>query len=157
VNNPDNVLSSNAAEFATIDLDLSVLTGAAALEVIAPAGVTYPAGQIAGYTVSVPGAPLDASVIPQITISTSLNGTTQDTATFTQLLSANLLELLTNDTPFFLGVQTTKAFDSVEISADPVLASALATLDVYQACSNATGVGALAPVQGAPALPVPIP
>ncbi len=157
VNNAYNVLSGKASEYADIDLTLSVLTGAAALEVIAPPGVTYPAGQIAGYTLSVPGASLEASVIPQVTISTSLNGTTQDVETFTQLLSANLLSLLTNDTPFFLGVQTTKSFDTVEVSVAPVVASALAVIDVYEACSDATGVGALAPVQGAPTLPVPIP
>jgi hypothetical protein len=147
VTNPNNVIDSDPTNFASINLDLSLLTGSATLEVTGPSGTTYPAGQIPGFTLFVPNAALlAATVLPQITIFTALNGTQQESSSFLQVLTLDLLGLLSNNTPFYLGIKTTKPFDSVGITAEPIIAGALATLNVVNACSDGTGVGVLSPL-----------
>lgn len=144
VTNPNNVIDSDPNNFASINLDLSLLTGSAGLTVTGPSGTTYPAGQIPGFTLFVPDALLiAATVLPQITISTSLAGTQQESSTFSTLLTLDLLGLLSNNKPFYLGIKTTKPFDAVGISVAPLVAGALTTVNVVNACSDGTGVGVL--------------
>jgi len=147
VTNPNNVIDSDPTNFASINLDLSLLTGGAGLAVKGPQGVTYPAGQIPGFTLFVPNALLvAATVLPQITISTALGSTAQESSTFSGVLTLDLLGLLSNNAPFYLGIKTTKPFDTVAISAAPIVAGALTTLNVVNACSDGTGVGVLSPL-----------
>ncbi|MDI3316003.1 MAG: hypothetical protein QJR12_17575, partial [Mycobacterium sp.] len=102
------MIDSNPTNFASINLDLSLLTGGAGLAVKGPQGVTYPAGQIPGFTLFVPNALLvAATVLPQITISTALGGTAQESSTFSGVLTLDLLGLLSNNAPFYLGIKTT--------------------------------------------------
>ena len=146
VDNPANVVDLDDSNFAQFNLMLAALTGSAQITVTAQPGVVFPAGGIAGYTLSVPAAAvLAAQALPSITINTLNGGTQQETTTFTQVLSVDVAGLIANNAKFFLGLKTTKDFDAVQIVTSPTVAGALATLDVYTACSTATGVGSLAP------------
>lgn len=146
VTDPNNVIDDDPDNYASINLDLSLLTGSAGLAVHGPSGVTYPAGLIPGFTVFVPDAALlAASVLPQVTISTSLSGAEQESSRFTTLLTLDLLGLLRHNARFYVGIKATKPFDTVSISAEPLVASALDILDVVNGCSDASSVGALPP------------
>ncbi|MBX6421092.1 MAG: hypothetical protein IRZ06_08815 [Nevskia sp.] len=147
VSNPNNVIDSDPNNYASINLDLSLLTAGVGLSVNGPSGVTYPAGQIPGFTLFVPNPLLlSATVLPQIKITTFLGGTQQESSTFSQLLTLDLLGLLSNNNPFYLGIKTTKSFDAVDITVAPIVAGALATLNVVNACSDGTGVGVFSPL-----------
>ena len=140
-----NLVDGDPTNFAVIDQTLALLTGSIGITVTAQPGIVFPSGQIPGYTLSVPKATLaTAQALPNLTISTLLNGTaTGDTKTYSSTLNADVLGLLGNDAKFYVGVTTTKPFDAVRIVSDETLANALGLIHAFNACSNGSGVGAL--------------
>lgn len=139
-----NLVDADLTNVAVIDQQLSVLTGSIGVTVT-QSGSVFPAGQIAGFVLSVP-APLllSAQALQEITVSTLFNGApTGDTQTFSTTLSPQVQGLIGSDAPFFVGVATTHPFDAVQIVSAETLANALGQLNVYGACSNATGTGSI--------------
>jgi len=94
---------------------------------------TYPAGREAGFLVVNPKALLTLTALQNVNVRTLLNGTVQETATTSNLLTLQSLGLLGNPSEGFVGFKTTKAFNAVEVDVGQ-LASVLGTLDVYGSC-----------------------
>ena len=144
IDNEGNVIDNDATNFALFNITAALLSGSGEITVHAPTGVTYPSGNIAGFTLSIPLAQLvSAQVLPSLTVNTFLNGTASESVTFSSVLTADLLGLLGNDAPFFIGLKTTKNFNAVQIVDNATLANVLQQVRVFNACSNASGVGAL--------------
>jgi len=144
--NPGYVIDTDHTNFALMDTNVGLLGGSAQITVTAQPGTVY-SGGIPGFTLVVPAAALlDATVIPGITINTYLDGVLADTASYTTVLTADVLGLLANETPFYLGVQSTKPFNQVQIVDGFTVAGVLPTLRVFNACYDGTGVGELPPL-----------
>jgi hypothetical protein len=142
VENPGYVIDGDANNFALMDTTLALLGGSEQITVSAQTGLVFPAGDIPGFTVAIPAAALaDAQVLPSITINTYLDGNLADTATYSGVLNADLLGQLQDTSQVYVGVIATKPFDQVQIVDGAQVADAVATLRVYNACSNGTGVG----------------
>ncbi len=139
-----NVVDTDPNNFALFDITLALLGGSGEITVRAPPGVVYPAGNIAGFTLSIPKAALaSATVLPTLVVKTFLNGVFQENVTYSNILDLDLLGLLGNDAKFFVGIQTTKDFDAIQIEDRADAAGVAGQLRVYDGCSTATGVGAL--------------
>ena len=87
-------------------------------------GGTAPSGSYAVFGVSFPIATLELSLLQTVTVTTFRNGVAQESAT----LDATTLDLLgaiaVGDPRAFVGVKTTKAWDSASIGVAPDLISA---------------------------------
>ncbi len=144
IQNAPNIIDGDPTNFALFDLTLGLLGGSAEITVAAQSGIVFPAGNIAGFTLVVPAAELlSAEVLPSITIRTEFDGVPQETITYSGVLDADVLALLADETPFFLGLETTLPFNGVQIETAATLAEALAEVRVLNACSDATGTGEL--------------
>ena len=151
IDNEGNVIDNDATNFALFNITAGLLGGSGEITVKGPTGVTYPMGNIAGFTLSIPAALLSAQVLPSLTVNTFLNGAPSESVAFSSVLKADLLALLGNDAQFFIGLKTTKNFDAVQLVDNATLANVLQQVRVFNACSNASGVGAL------PASVLPLP
>jgi hypothetical protein len=145
IENPGNLIDNNVTNFAVIDTTVAALGGSAQITV-SDSGQIYAAGNIPGFTLVVPAAQLAlAQVLPSITINTYLDGVLADSASYTTLLNADVLGLLADETPFYVGVLATKPFNQVQIMDAATVANVLPSLRVFNACSDGTGVGGLIP------------
>jgi hypothetical protein len=131
VTNLPDVTDSNLTNFAAINLSLGV--AATGYIRVTDSTTTYPAGREAGFLVVNPAALLNLTALQNVTVRTLLNGTVQDTATTSNLLTLQALGLLSNPNEGFVGFKTTKPFNAVEVDLGS-LASVLGSLDVYNAC-----------------------
>jgi hypothetical protein len=131
VTNLSDVTDSNLTNFAAINISLGVL--ATGYIRVTDSTTTYPAGREAGFLVVNPQALLNLTALQNVTVRTLLNGTVQDTATTSNLLTLQALGLLSNPNEGFVGFKTTKPFNAVEVDLGS-LASVLGTLDVYNGC-----------------------
>jgi len=145
VRGTDNLVDQDVTNFAVVDVVAGLGGGGATIRVTEQSGVVYPAGIIPGFTLAVPAADLAVvQVLPAITIRTYLNGVaTGDSNEFSSVLSADVLGLLANETPFYLGVTATHPFNAVEMQTGSTLADVLPKLHVFDACSSGTGEGVL--------------
>jgi hypothetical protein len=144
IENPGNVIDSDVTNFALMDTTVALLGGSAQITVTAQPGASFPAGQIPGFTLVIPNAQLvDAQVLPSVTINTYLDGVLADSATYSTLLTVDLIGLLANEIPFYVGVIATQPFNQVQIVDGVTVADVLPTLRVLNACSDGSGVGAL--------------
>jgi hypothetical protein len=145
VSDEGNLIDGDATNYATFDLTLALLGGSAEVSVYDDPGHVSPAGNIAGFTLVIPAAALlNAQVLPSITIKTFIDGApNQPFTTYSGVLDADVLGLLADEEPFFLGVETTAPFNAVQIEIGATLADALGQVRVINACRNATGVGEL--------------
>ncbi len=131
VSNLSNVTDSNLTNFAAIKIALGV--AASGYVRVTDSTTTYPAGREAGFLVANPATLLSLTALQNVTVRTLLNGTVQETATTSNLLTLQALGLLNNPNEGFVGFKTTKPFNAVEVDLGQ-LASVLGTLDVYSAC-----------------------
>jgi hypothetical protein len=131
--------------FAVIDLVVGLVGGNAQIRVTEQSGVVYPAGNIPGFTLAVPAADLAlAQVLPSITLTTYLDDVaTGDTTTFSNVLNLDVIGLLADETPFYVGLVATQPFNAVQINVGSTLADALTEVRVFTGCADGTGVGAL--------------
>ena len=130
VTNLSNVTGGNPSNFAAINISLGV---AATGYVRVTDSTTFPAGRQAGFLLVNPSALLNLTALQNVTIRTLLNGTVQETATTSNLLTLQAIGLLNNPNEGFVGFKTTKQFNAVEVDLGS-LASVLGTLDVYGGC-----------------------
>jgi hypothetical protein len=94
--------------------------------------VVYPAGRTVNVGLVVPGSLVAASVLGNVSISTTLNGNVQDT-TPPGLLSLQLLGLIGSGSEGYATLATTKPFDGVRVNFGGTV-TAVSELDVHLAC-----------------------
>lgn len=115
-------VDGHLATYSTFSLTLGLLGGLLSSvdeSVLFPSQV--PAGTFAVFGVSFPTALVDLSLFNQISVTTYLGDTEQETTTYSQS-DLDLLGL-TADQPAFIGLKSHKAFDRVTIGLTPGLLS----------------------------------
>ncbi len=132
VNNPENVITEDTADYANIKIAAGVLnTGSIAVR---DALYTYPPGTLAGFVIDDLNGTLQADLFGTITISTYLDGVLQESKTGSDLIDAELLVLFINPDVGVhnVGFETTLPFDEIRITVG-ALASVLNDINVYGA------------------------
>jgi hypothetical protein len=130
VANPGNVINTSLTDFAAMTLAIGVGT----TDTLTVTGTTiYPAGRQAGFLLANPNGVLSLSLLSNITIQTLKSNIVQETATTSNLLGLQALGLLNNPNEGFTGFTTTKSFDSVRVTVNP-LVGLITESDVYGAC-----------------------
>ena len=142
--NPNNVIDGKLSTFATYQLTASLLGGpidSVDESVVMPAGVTVPAGKFAVFGVSFPSDTVGLSLLQNVTVSTSLAGVQQESNVETSTLLLSLLGATVVGQPaLWLGVETTKPYDTATLSLAPTLLSADVgdALHAYEFCVDGT-------------------
>ncbi len=144
VQNANHLVDTDLENFARFDYSVAVLLGGIAVQVHAPPGVIYPAGRVAGGTFSFPGVDLlEATVAPDLTITTFLEGEEQETTTLGgDTIILDIAGNVVNSDKFFAGLLTTLPFDTVEIFPSDGVVGALTQLQMFSACAGAVDEGA---------------
>lgn len=141
VKDPEAVIDFDPDNYALIDRALTAGYAIAGIAVRAQRGIIFPAGNIAGFTISIPAALVSAAVLPRIDI---IAGGTSDRFEYASYeLSTPVVDvagLMANEKRFFLGLHTTGPFNWLVIGITGA-ADALTEIRVYQACSDATDMG----------------
>ncbi|HZP12473.1 MAG TPA: DUF4394 domain-containing protein [Nevskiaceae bacterium] len=140
--NPNNVIDGNADNFARFQYSVAALLAGIDLTVTAP--TVYPAGYIAGGVFAFPGVDLlEVTVAPDLTITTLLAGTEQESVTLGgDTIILDIAGNVVDTTKFFAGFTTTKPFDAVRVLPSDGIIGALTQLDMYSACAGADSEGA---------------
>ena len=142
--NPNNVIDGKLSTFATFQLTASLFGGpidSVGLSVVMPAGTTVPAGKFAVFGISFPSDTVGLSLLQNATVSTSLAGVTQESNVETNALLLSLLgATVAGDPALWLGVETTKPYDTATLSLAPTLLSADVgdALHAYEFCVDGT-------------------
>ncbi|MGH8539067.1 MAG: Ig-like domain-containing protein [Stenotrophobium sp.] len=138
--NDSNIIDGNFDNFATMSVPVGLLTGAASVTVKSASPITPVANQSAGFIIGRPaGALVLAEIMSQIQINTLLNGKVQESTSATNALRLDLLgmELTGANSVALSSLPVTKPFDSLQLVFNSGLATALSSLQVYQACATA--------------------
>ncbi len=144
VANPNNAIDADPLSFASLNstVGLGLLNSDVSLTVNSNAPA-FPAGQSAGFIIGRPaGALLSAEVLSQLTISTLLNGTVQESLSSSAggilppLLRLTLLGMLGDSNTALLTITTTKPYDAIRVTFGTGVASALTTTEVFGACGT---------------------
>lgn len=141
ITDPAKAIDGDFDTFAVAEYDLGALdpalAGSVTLTTDLPGPV--PAGQVAGFIVSFPGGIVDASLLRNLTVTTSLNGTQQETVTSTGTLDLDVLGLIGGTDKALVGLRNTKAYNSVSLRVDSTLLTADVThaVNIYDTCINA--------------------
>jgi hypothetical protein len=122
VTEPDNVIDNDLSTFATYSLTLGLLAVIDSVDLLVHANKTISSGNYAVFAVRFPKAVLEASLLNQIKVSTFLADTLQESVTANN--SALDLLGLGTDARLFIGVKTTKDFDTASIALTPNVLSA---------------------------------
>lgn len=142
-----HVIDADPGNFALMDMTLVVTYGWTSVGVRAQPGVEFPIGTIAGYSLSIPPSMLlEAGVLPNLRISTWMGGQFgqfQEDRFFGRAALADVAGLLANSDRFFIGLTASKPFDTVVIDAFAGYAGAAQQIQVFEACSDATGTGGI--------------
>jgi len=142
--NPNNVIDGKLSTYATFQLTAGLLTpsiDSVDLSVVMPKGTTVPSGNYAVFGLSFPGGTADIGLLDSVVVSTSLAGAAQESNTLTQTLLLSLLGTnVSNQAPIWLGVQTTKAYDTATLQLKPSLVAVTAgdRLHAHEFCVNGT-------------------
>jgi trimeric autotransporter adhesin len=134
VTSQGNVINSASTTPASINSVAGLLGGGVTLKVT-DGTTTYPAGRQVGFELVDGSSLLSLSLLQNVSISTYLAGTLQQTATpQNNLLTLQALGLLSvNSNAGFAGFTTTKPFDEVDVKVSQVV-GVLTTVKVYRAC-----------------------
>ncbi|WP_084197004.1 Ig-like domain-containing protein [Solimonas soli] len=146
VANADYVVNSNVTDAATITVGVGALNAWRGIDVTASANapsytVPFPAGSRPSFVISNPNGPLVlAEVLSQIEITTLLGGTPQESSGTLTPLRLDLLGLglIDNKTQGLVSFPTSLPYDGIRIKLKSGLATALSTMNVYQACATTT-------------------
>jgi hypothetical protein len=141
---PNNVIDGKLSTFAIFQLTAGLLSpsiDSVDLSVVMPQGTTVPVGKYAVFGLSFPGGTADIDLLDSITVATSLAGVQQESNTLSQTLLLSLLGAsLVPGTPVWLGVQTTKPYDTATLELNPSLLAVTAgdRLHAYEMCVDGT-------------------
>ena len=147
VENTANLVDNADENFATISVPVGLLTGGASVTVNtapnASYAVPFPAGTTTGFIIGRPaGALVLAEVASQIEVTTLLDGEVSETSGDLTPLRLDLLGLqLTDSTAdelLSVSLTTTAPFDAIRLRFNSGLASALSSVQVYNACGQTT-------------------
>ena len=141
--NPANLVDTDATNFARFQYSVAALLAGIDVTVTAAPGTVYPIGYIAGGVFAFPGIDLvEATVAPNLTITTLLNGAVQESVTLGgDTIILDIAGNVVDQTKFFAGFTTTKPFDAVRVLPDDGIIGALTQLDMYSACAGADSEG----------------
>lgn len=154
VSHPERVVDPDNTQAGTINVGVGALNASRSIDVTAsaadaPYDVPFAAGSRPAFIISNANGPLLlAEVASQIQMSTLLNGAVQETTDNAvtplrlDLLGAELVSV--NKTQGLVSFLTSKKYDAIRIQLKSGLATALSSVEVYQACGNS-----LLPVQPA--------
>jgi hypothetical protein len=131
IDNAGNIINSTPSDFAALDIPLG-LGGTLSLNVT---GTTpFPAGRKVGFVLANGNTLLSLGLLKSITLTTSLNGVTQDTASTATVLQLQAAGLLSVDPEAgYVEFTTTHQFDSVQLTEGSLL-SVESKVKVYGAC-----------------------
>ncbi len=133
--NPNGAIDSDLTSLATISAPISLLGSASVLSVV-DTSTTYPVGRRVGFVVVDPaGALLTATLLQNITVRATLNGTVVSSADLGSLLNLDLLgtALIGGTAPSYASFLPTSPFNGVELAFRNVV-GALGQLKVAQVC-----------------------
>lgn len=148
VDNEGNIIDANTQNFATASTIVGLLGANVGVTVApGPAGparpyaVPFPAGSNAGFIIGKPaGTLLTAEVLSQVQVSTLRNGVVQQTSSsgVTPLrLDLLGLQLLGGFDTALVSIGTTVDYDAIRLTVNSGTASALSTVQIFQACATA--------------------
>ena len=127
VSNANNAIDGNLDTYASVSLTLGLLGGlldSVDESVLLPSGATVPAGKFAVFGLTFPKGTVSLSLFSQVKVSTFLNGVAQESNTLSQSELALLGAIGGSNPPaVFVGVQTTKPYDTAQVSLTPGLLS----------------------------------
>ncbi|MGC5744038.1 hypothetical protein [Chryseobacterium sp. NFX27] len=133
IDNVWNAVSPDPADYATLHLPASAgVTGSIS---VAIPKVTLPPGTFAGFTVDKQNFPFSGGFLPNVTVSTYLNGVLREQRSGGALIDFSFFTQWfgTNPNIYTPGFQTTLSFDEVKISIGSVASLGDQTLRVYSA------------------------
>lgn len=146
VSNEGNIINANPDDFGLVSTTVGLL-GAEAGVTVSPANVAPPytvpfaAGSNAGFVIGKPlGTLLTAEVLSQVFVSTLLDGVVQEsTSTGVTPLRLDLLgvNLLGASETALVSFKTSLPYDAIQLTVNSGTASALSSVQVYQACATA--------------------
>lgn len=146
VDNEGNIINPNTEDFATITVPVGVQGGSAGVTVApaasgAPYTVPFAAGNNVGFIVGKPaGTLVTAELFSQIFVSTLLDGAVQETTSGGVIpLRVDLLgqQLAGAVDTALVSFATSVPYDAIQVSFNSGTATALSTIQVYQACATA--------------------
>ena len=133
ITSPGNVVDADISNFATATTTLGALAATVTLGVEDTAR-SYQAGRIAAFKIAAPSGLLSAGVLQNLSLSTVLDGTVQETSSLANTLSLDLLNQSINGAlPAVVKFTTTKDFDQVRLTYGATVAAAN-NLQIYSAC-----------------------
>ena len=142
--NPDYAIDSDFNNHADISVQLAVMNGTQSLTITSPTLFTPVAGQRAGFVIGRPaGALVTAEVMSQIQISTQLGGQPANSSSISGTGGNPLLRLallgteVTGTQAGLITLPVDKPFDSITLTLNSGVATALSTLQVFSACAKA--------------------
>ena len=128
VTNTENLITTNDADFATINFTVGVATtGSVSVEDIIS---TYTSGSFAGYEIA-NTAILDVDLLDNLTITTYLDGAQQEQKSGTTGLVSATLNLLPGDGKRTVGFITSLDFDQVQLTLANLVSADLGPTKVY--------------------------
>ncbi|MDB5987476.1 MAG: hypothetical protein JWR16_2529 [Nevskia sp.] len=151
ISEPDNVIDGNLDTYATVSFTVGLLGGlldSIDESVILPIGKTVPAGKYAVFGVSFPNGLANVALLNSIAVTTFNNAVQQETNKLNQAQIV-LLKVIGGSTPTvaFIGVKTTKAYDTAQISLTPGLLTANVgdAMHIHELCTDGRLVTPVAP------------
>jgi hypothetical protein len=140
--NPYYAIDGNLDTYSTFALTAGALTSVDSVgqTVLLPSGSTVPAGGYAVFAVQFPAGTVTASIVSNVTVTTYLGATTQESITVTENQIALLGTTASGLTNAFIGIQATKPYDSANISLTPAVLSADVgdAMHVNELCTGGT-------------------
>jgi hypothetical protein len=131
IDDPVNVIGPSPGTYARMVVPLGV-GGYTQLRVTN--AFTVPAGRKVGFVIAQEHTLLSAALLNSVTVQTLLNGTVQEVATTSGLLTLEALGLLSvNPQAGYVGFVATKPFDAAAVTSSALL-TALSSLRVYEMC-----------------------
>ena len=135
VQNPNSAIDTDLLSLATITAPVSLL-GASSVLSVDDTSTTYPVGRRVGFVIADPaGALLTATLLQNITVRATLNGTVVSSADLGSLLNLDLLgtSLIGGVAPSYASFVPTSQFNGVDLAFRNVV-GALGQLKVAQVC-----------------------
>ncbi len=140
--NPDYVIDGNLDTYASVSFTAGLLLGLVDSideSVLLPAGQTVPAGKFAVFGVSFPNGTADVTLLSSIKVTTFNSTVAQESNTLDQN-ALTLLKAIGGSSPkaAFIGVKTTKAYDTAQISLTPGLITVNVgdALRIHELCTD---------------------
>ncbi|MDT0496976.1 Ig-like domain-containing protein [Algiphilus sp. W345] len=140
VDDEENLINDDQTDAASITIPVGLLGAGGSITTAAgsspPYAVPFAAGTQPGFIVGHPnGQLLTLELLSQIQVSTLLNSTEQESTGDTTPLRLDLLgQNLIGDEASLLSFTATKPYNAIRLTFNSGLATALSSIDVYQAC-----------------------